>query len=141
MVKMINSLVLHVHSVVAVLVKTKNRFESLINYRVFIKNLYYLHGLTEVNHLEYNLPLTRGAYHTDLGSKNSCYNKLHISYNQFVKSKYTSNLPSWLYCLEVVDFSKVGQIRSWSFLETCLGFGHMDPFRVLEIHSSSIPFC
>jgi len=94
-VEMINSLVLHVHSVVAVLVKN---------------------GLTGVNHLEYNLPLTRGAYHTDLGS-------------------------SWWCCLEVVDFSKVGQIRSWSFLETCLGFGHMGPIRVLEIHSSSILFC
>ena len=38
-----------------------------------------LHGLIGVNHLEYNLPLTRGAYHTDLDSKNSCYNKLNIT--------------------------------------------------------------
>ena len=38
-----------------------------------------LHGSIGVNHLEYNLPLTRGAYHTDLDSKNSCYNKLNIT--------------------------------------------------------------
>ena len=55
-----------------------------VYYRFFIKNHYNLHGLTGVNHLEYNLPLTRGAYHTDLGSKNNCYTKLHILYNQSV---------------------------------------------------------
>ena len=41
----------------------------------------------------------------------------------------------------MADFSRVGQIQSWSFWETCLGFGHMDPFQVLEIRSFSILSC
>ena len=41
----------------------------------------------------------------------------------------------------MVDFSKVDRIQNWSFLETCLGFDHMDPFLVQEIHSFSILFC